>query len=243
MPTSFSYSDYSSLVQCYRKYKLIKIDKVQILQSGEMAFGSALHAGIHAALESEDPEAVFDLYWQSEKDKNLTYGRHKWDELQKMGERFVGRFGRLHAKKFVAQKMEERLYSTYAGVSVEGTPDFIGTFEGDATVFDWKTSAYAYPKEKKDIALQLYLYAFLAIQNIPGFMPKKLGYLVFNKGVESIQTLVWDFDINKMHDLLTGMTNYCKKIDGEKDFPKNPNACIMGSIKCSFYDRCWNAKK
>lgn len=239
---SFSYSDFSSLVQCYQKYKLIKIDGLKIPQTGDMAFGSALHAGIHAALENDNAESVFDLYWNSEKDKGLGFGRHNWEQLKDMGEKFMARFQRMHARKFVPQRMEERLYAEYKGIKFEGTPDFIGAYEGQLTVFDWKTSAYRYDKDKPEVALQLYLYAYLAMQNIKDFKPEVLGYLVFCKGTESIQTLTWPFDENRMHELLESMHTYCSKVDLKKDFPKNPNACIMGSMKCHFFKQCWGKK-
>ncbi len=207
-------------------------------ESGDMAFGSALHSAVNGALTGQNGEELFDLYWSTYDLKEVAYGRFKWAELKELGLNFISKFSRLHAKKYEVTHAEKRLYSEYKGIRLEGTPDFIGMYQGKRSLRDFKTSGYNYDKEKQDLALQLYLYAYLAIQ-CEGFTPETLGYDVFNKGTGSIQTMTWDFDEAKMYDMLDNMVAYCKQIDAVTEHPKNPNGCMFGKSKCGMYEVCW----
>lgn len=237
----WSYSIYSTFSQCMRKGRLLYVDKLVVpgLESGDMCFGSALHSAINSVLNGDDGEITFEIYWNSYEGKELTYGRFKWAELRDLGLNFISKFTRLHAKKYQLEQAEVRLYAEYRGVKLEGTADFIGLYNGRRSLRDFKTSGYNYPKEKADVALQLYLYSFLAISNSLK-APETLGYDVFVKGTGSIQTLSWEFDEKRMYEMLDGMVDHINLIqmDAMHDYPKNPNACLYPS-KCPFFSTCW----
>lgn len=241
----WSYSAYSTALICLRKYKYCFIDKLEPdYQDGDMAFGSALHSAINSILHGEDGYEIFKLYWDSYKDKPLVYSRFKWKELEEIGYTHLRKFIKLHASEYKVEIAEKRFYATYAGVSYEGTPDFYGMYKGKLSLRDFKTSGYNYDKEKKLLATQLYLYAYLAISN--GLKPPEtLGYTVFNKGTQSIQDLTWEFNEVDMHKTLTDFMDYVDVLE-KKDrviFPRNLNSCIFGTKKCSFWSRCHGTKE
>lgn len=243
---SWSYSAYSSALSCLRKYKYCYIDKVvpEGPDSGDLIFGSALHSAINASLTGQDGQATFELYWSSYKEKEVEYGRFKWADLSKIGAEFIRKFERFFVPSLKLQFAEKRLHSEFLGVRLDGQPDFIGEFNGVRTLADWKTSSSNYSPNKSDVALQLYLYAYLAIKN--GLGPiDQLAYFVFNKGTGSIQTpLVWKFEHDKMLQALNAMTSYARIFQGEvkylsdAGYPQNWNSCLDYNRKCSYYNFC-----
>lgn len=236
---SYSYSDYSSAVACMRKYKLLKIDQVaQTGLSGDLEFGTALHAAITACLRGDEYMDVFDMYWADASNKEVEYGRFNWVELGRIGREFMRKFSNRYASDFKPQLMEKRLYGEYKGVKLEGTPDFVGSYKGTLVVADWKTTGYAYDKDKAKVALQLLLYTYLAITNLD-FKPQQMLYLPFVKSSGSIQTpVVVEFNHQKMIDALDDMVHYLKVVDNETVFPKNLNSCIIGQYKCPMWEIC-----
>lgn len=237
---------YSSAVTCLRKYQLCYIDKIvpEAPESGDLAFGSALHSALNGILTGENGEELFSIYWDSYETKELTYGRFKWKELKDLGLNFCSKFARLQAPKYKVQQAEVRLYGEYKGIKLEGTFDFLGEYNGRTSLRDFKTAGYNYDKAKAHTALQLNLYAFLATStdNIRSSELNTLGYTVFNKGTGSIQDLTWDFDEKVMYSMLDDMVAYCASIDSRQSYPKNPNSCLMGSLKCQYFDNCWGKK-
>jgi len=242
--TSWSYSMYSTAIQCLQKYKLIYIDQVvpEAPLSGDLAFGSALHSSLNSIIKGEDGEQIFEIYWDSYQGKELEYGRFKWKELREIGLNFCSKFSRLHASKYKMEMAEKRLYSEYKGVKLEGTPDFLGSYNGRISLRDFKTSGYNYAKEKAHVALQLNLYAYLSLSTGETKSIDTLGYTVFNKGSGSIQDLTWDFDEAIMYSMLDDLVAYCATFDNRQSFPKNPNACVQGTMKCPFFEQCWSKK-
>lgn len=238
---SYSYSDYSAALSCFRRYKLLKVDSIvpNVADSGDLLFGTAMHAAINAALRSDDAQGVFDLHWNGAAEQdNVAYGRFNWPQLKELGSTFIRKFGERYAKDFRPQVMEQRLYSEYKGIKLEGTPDFLGKYKSDLVVVDWKTSSQNYDKQRAAVGLQLWLYAYLATTALD-FKPQKLVYLVFNKATGSVQTPVMvDFSASKMLDILDNMVHYLKLVDVETVFPKNLNACIVGAQRCPFWKEC-----
>lgn len=239
---SWSYSVHSSAVSCLRKYKLCYIDKLAPdYESGDLVFGSALHSAINGTLTGDNGNEIFELYWSTYAEKDLKYGRFKWEELNQLGRGFCTKFSKLHAPKYKLEFAEERLYGEYRGVKLEGTLDFLGDYAGERSLRDFKTSGYNYAEEKKDTALQLNLYTYLAITNGKA-APKTLGYTVFNKGTGSIQQMTWEFDEKIMYSMLDDLVDYCTLVGSSRTYPKNLNSCIMGSQRCSYYNQCHGGK-
>jgi hypothetical protein len=237
---SYSYSDYSTALSCLRKYKLVKVDQLvpDVPGSGDMAFGTAMHAAINACLKGDDYEEVLKLYLGDMSEQDLEYGRFGLVELANLGKEFMRKFAKTYARDFKPQVMEKRLYAEYKGVRLEGTPDLVGRYKDTLVVADWKTAGSNYSKDKAQVGLQLWLYAYLATVSLD-FKPEKLLYLVLNKGTGSIQTPVTvDFSQTKMFDALDDMVHYLKTVDAETVFPKNLNSCIIGTNKCQYWKVC-----
>lgn len=246
MSYSWSYSAYSTAASCLRKFKYAYLDKIvpEGPESGDLIFGSALHSAINAALIGEDGVATFDLYWNTYKDKGVEYGRYKWNDLYLLGQKFLKNFTGRHAHKFKFFFAEQRLYGEYRGVAMEGTPDYYGLYEGKKSLRDFKTSGQNYKPEKKDCALQLYMYAHLLLQNFPEYKIDTLGYTVFNKGTGTIQDLTWDFDPQAMEAALEEFHLYTQ-IWGvpTEAYPGNHGACLDYNRKCQYYDKCHTKKE
>lgn len=234
---SWSYSAHSSALRCLQLFHFVYVEKLAQTEpeSGDMKFGSALHCGLNSILQNEDGDAVFELHWGTEESKPHEYSRFKWPELRELGLNFLSKFRRLHAKKYVVTQTETRLYGEYKGIKLEGTPDFIGTYNGVNSLRDFKTSAYNYSSDRPVTALQLYLYAYLARGT--GFVPETLGYDVFNKGTGSIQTLTWDFKEEDMYKALDHFVGYLRAVDTTSK-ARNYGACIIGKSRCSQWARC-----
>ncbi len=229
---SWSYSMYSSAVSCLQCFKRSYIDGIRSGQdSADLAFGSAMHSAFNSIWSGEDGEQTFQIFWGSYEGKDLTYTRFKYPELAQLGMKFCKRFKEKYAERFVLHKAEERLYGKFNDVKLEGQFDYYGLVDGKLTLLDLKTSGYNYPEDKKAVALQLNLYAWLCVENgLP--KPEQLCYLVLNKGQGTIQTpMVWEFDHTRAKEMLTEMTTYCKLFEGQDTWPRNPN-CLRHNHDC-----------
>lgn len=243
--SSWSFSAYSTALQCLRKYKYIYVDKLmpEGPESGDLLFGSALHSAINASLLGDNGEALFEIYWMAYKDKEIEYGRFKWKELAELGANFIRKFVKYHSPKYKLEFAEKRLFSEYRGIRLEGTLDFYGLYNGLRSLRDFKTSGRNYEAEKSDCATQLYLYSYLYLANNPAAGIDTLGYTVFNKGTGSIQDLTWKFDENKMLEVLDELVSYTKHLTATEEYPKNFQSCLDYSRKCPYYDLCHKGEK
>jgi hypothetical protein len=240
-----SYSMMQTYLSCAAKYKQIFVDKIKsdLDTSADVSFGTAVHTGLNALLEGEDGEAAYDLYWQCEKNREMKYGAHDWERLHHSGFVFLERFKRLHLKKFQPHTMEQRLYATLpaSGIAVEGTPDFVGTYEGIPTVLDFKTSFAPYEKTRILHNPQLYLYAYLAKQAL-NYEALQVVYMVFVKHPEPrIQVLRTPLTTETLAHMMVSVENAMEYIDASHTsnvWPKNMMSC-GGKYPCQFLNKCW----
>lgn len=245
---SFSYSALTTAYKCNQLYKYLFIDKLDPKKpkSGDMAFGTAIHLGVEAILtQGVDSVGLFDLYWNIEKTRGNRYGRYTWENLREQGHVFLTRFERLHAKKFVVMEMEQRLYGSLSDIKIEGTPDFIGDYQGKKTIVDFKTSGTRYSKSKGRTSEQLFLYAELARQNY-GFLAEQILYVVFIKGtnpsIQFVSERVTETKINLVKaNVALQAQELTTKIDTSK-FTRNYANCIYGETKCDFFEVCHGAE-
>lgn len=240
---TFRFSAVDTAHKCQTKYKLQYLDKVSIpgLPSIDLEFGTALHAGLNSLLEGEDGAEVFKVYWETLKGKDFVKARKGWEELKETGEVFLSRFSRLHAKHFKPFKMEERISGRIGGHNFEGTPDFVGDYKGIPSIVDFKTSGYAYPKEKIIVNEQMPLYAELVKQAYK-YDVKQLVYFVFIKAEMRIQVVTVDLTKELLDGALKNVVLLCDELVGKKVFTKNPHSCMMGSFKCPYFDTCHGGK-
>lgn len=241
---SFNYSALTTALKCNHLYKTLYVDKITPPgpESADMKFGTGIHLGVEEILLGNDGIEVFDLFWNIEREKPNRYGRYDWGALKAQAHVFLSRFGRLHAKKFNVYQMEQRLYGTIGTVRVEGTPDFIGDFEGKPSVVDFKTSGSRYNKDKIKIAEQLLLYAHLAQQQLD-YEAEQVVYIVFIKGqTPSIQCLSAPIVRSVQSDILQNVQRIAEELMRKEQldiFTKNRSSCIIGEFTCSNYKSCY----
>jgi hypothetical protein len=232
----FRYSSVSCAHECLRKFKLIYVDGLETdSNSIDLEFGTALHLGLKAHFDGEDPLMTFNMYWQSVESKNLRTSRLNWQQLYVLGQDFITRFVRLHSKKFKALKTEESFEIELAGEVVTGTIDFVGHYDGVPSIFDWKTSASRYKHSKLQKNEQLWLYAHAA-KKAWGFNAEQVGYKVFVKGEESIQTILHPITEIKMENMINNFEVMIKDLAARKQFPRNPNCW------CPFPEKCYGER-
>lgn len=240
---SFNYSALTTFRRCKQLYKYLYVDKLtpDVPRSGDMAWGTGMHLGVEGYLEGEDGLRRFNTYWDIERKANNRYGRYSWEALRDQAQILLPRFERLYLKKFKVFQMEKRLYGTIGQVKVEGTPDFLGEYEGVPTLLDFKTSGYRYPKAKTQISEQLYLYAHLAAQS-ENYPVKQLVYFVFVKGsAPGIQVLTRKVTDREMGAVLKDLEETVEDVilaQEKQRFTMNRGSCIMGEIRCDFFERC-----
>lgn len=245
---SWSYSHYSLALQCLRKFKYVVVDRMvpEGPTSSDLLFGSALHSAINATLTGQDGLSTFEIYWASYRDKEVEYGRYNWGQLAGLGANFIRKFVKMHVDRYKLVFAEQRLSANYKGVTLQGTPDFFGIYDGRPSLRDFKTSGRNYEQTRSETAIQLLLYAYLYKSNFPNAVIDTLGYTVFNKGTGSIQDLTWGFSEAKMYEALDNMVDYATFVqpsDGGlvpryHNYPKNYNACHDYNRPCAFFDKC-----
>lgn len=263
MTVPLTYSNYSTLRSCGRRFKLQCIDLVPQPRAVALEFGSAMHAGLHDVLITKDVVSahdVFEAFWNSPAIIGLDWAgeRHSHGALEAMGLTFISNFHRRYGKDMTFLTGEQRLYAQYvwqegtpeedgiqfnfAGANIEGTPDAMVEWNGKNVLLDFKTAAYNYLGEKLDTSLQLNLYAWLIEQNHKhGLLVNELAYVVFVKGTGSIQTLrTIPYDEKKALALINDMVTYWHR--NNSNFEKNPNACLMGKYICPYFGKCWKEK-
>lgn len=239
---SFWFSKISDSQTCLRLYRYKHIDKVKLEEelSADLEFGTAMHAALHQILKGGDGEAAFTSHWEFARDLGLDYGRLQHDQLREIGLRLLTRFKRLHAKKFKPFKMEERAFATIEGLSLEGTPDFVGEFEGVPSIVDYKTSAYRYDKQKIVCDAQMPLYARLA-ELAWGYAVQQRVYVVFVKDAKdpSIQIIKSPLTPMIVNDSIVNVIETCQDLQNRKSFPMNTKACVVGARVCPFFSTCF----
>lgn len=254
LPNTFSFSHYTMLLQCMRKYQYTVLDKIPEPQNEYFAFGTALHAALNTALESEASEAeksavaVFNAYWLTEQEALPELTERRRDELSALGPLFIDKFMKRHYPKIKPVQLETRLKQTIFGTNWEGTPDAIVEYDGVLTLIDFKTSAYNYDKDSVRRSMQLHLYALLA--QGAGFDIKQLMYMPFIKSTGGMQNVIVEpyrestaLDFMRDADAyLAGLKhtaiNNSRMVDGKLCLPRNVGACIIGKSRCSHFERC-----
>lgn len=236
---TFHYSEINTAYTCLQKYKYIYVDKLRSdTASADLHFGSAMHLGLKAYLEGSDPIATFDMYWNSIKNEQMRYTSKDWAQLQEMGKLFLTRWIKRESKYYKSMYVEKMLQAPLGQYLLEGTPDFIGEFDGNLAIVDWKTSAREYDKKKLKTNEQMYMYAYMASKQL-NINVKKLVYCVFIKLPEPrIQTIEIDLTQEKLKDMIDNIALMCEDLSKRTSYPKNRNSCGY----CEFYSNCYGDK-
>lgn len=233
---TFHYSEINAAYTCLQKYKYIYVDRLKTdTASADMHFGSAIHLGLKAYFQNQDPIAMFDMYWNSVKTDKMKYTSKDWEQLRDMGHVFITRWAKREAKYYKPIYVEEMLQAKLGNFILEGTPDFIGNFDGELAIVDWKTSAREYDKKKIKVNEQMYIYAYMVKETLK-LDVKKLAYCVFIKLPEPrIQTIEVDLTDAKLKDMIDNVKLMCEDLSNRTAFPKNRNSCGY----CEFYSKCY----
>lgn len=244
------YSAIETSYECLEKHNLLYRQGLQLEQkSADLAFGTTLHSAISACLKDDDvlgkidPVALFTLQWESAGRQDLEYGRNKWETLRDMGLEFIRKFQKMHAKKYKALHVETNLDFMVGPHKFNGTPDCVAEVDGVPSIVDWKTSGYAYPKEKLEVSEQMWLYAH-AVRQVLGVEVTQVIYVVFCKTPDCrIQTISKSITPDKLNSMLTNVEKQCRLLESMSEFPKNRRACLKGDYKCPYYDMCYPKEK
>ena len=243
---SYWFSKISAFRDCPRRYLM------EYGQNGKQGggatdathYGSAVHEGIEEELRGGHGVKAFLAYWEALDQESIKWMRWNWEYLRDCGITHLEKFRKYHAKHIEPILIEERLYGEAGYNKYEGTPDVYGDYKGKRTIIDFKTSGYAYPKDKVDSAIQLYSYSSLLEQNdYP--LPEQLVYMVFVKGTRSVQVLKKDLTHLRVKSIMGNEADWIEQIqeaEAKDRYPKNPQACYKGQYRCWLYEHCWGKK-
>jgi len=232
----FRYSMIQTYLDCPNKFKQLYVDKVvEQQESIDLHFGTAMHSALQGHYEDNDPYEIFNMYWNSIKEKHLQSARFNWEQLREMAVgTFLPNFIRLHAKKFNIIKLEETLEMPFLGShTLQGTFDVVAKVDGQLTLIDYKTSAREYTMSKLYRSPQLYIYAML-YEHHYGTPIEQIMYKVFIKQEKRIQTIKLDLQRDRMDRMIKNVETICgdmvSRIESNKWF-SNPN-CYCISKEC-----------
>ncbi len=239
-PRSYNFSGIKTALRCHRLYKYLYIDKLTPEKgpTGDLLFGSAMHAAMEAAFTGDDALSAFNTYWEYVGTKTPDFGRLGYEALQDVGQTLVPRFVNDHVPKFTPKSVETRLYGVLSDVKVEGTPDFVGLYDGVPSIVDFKTSGQPYDKGKIRVDEQMYLYAHLARTELK-YDVQQLVYKVFIKSTKRIQTLVHPLDEAEYQDILASILEHCRDLEKRQSWPANRGGCLAYGGRCEFFNKCY----
>ncbi len=228
----FRYSGISTAYQCLKKFEIRYILGIpEEGTSSALSFGTAIHLAIQSMFEGNDYEQTFTMYWNSVKNDISEYPRYSWEQLLEMGKVFLGRFEKSHLKKFKPYKLEAVMEAPLGNNILTGTADFIGLYMDEPAVFDWKTSQSVYNNWKIKSNEQLWIYSYLAEKTF-GYKADVVGYKVFCKGEERIQTLTRRLTQDKLDDMLNNVKIMVEDLASRKVFPRNPGCFCTNTDIC-----------
>lgn len=228
----FHYSEIDSFLSCPAGYKRRYIDKIKDTEeSSALHGGTALHTAIKVHFEGGDAVETFLLYWDSLKDTPMIYYRHSWEDLRSLGIRWLGLFTKMHAKKFTDYKMEELIEAPLffddvydnGQISIEGTFDMCGLYDGVLTMTDWKTSGAPYKENKIIKNPQMYMYSEMYKHNF-GELPKMIQYKTFCKNTGGIQTLQKQLTPENLTGQMDNVRAIIKLMLGAKQYNLYPHS-------------------
>lgn len=227
----FRYSAINTAYQCLKRYELEYVMGLKGDQplSVELQFGTAMHLALGEYFQGLDITRVFVEQWT----KIGGDDRHK-----ELAEILLARWDRLHSKKYIPFKVEERTGITLGEYRIEGTPDFVGDYEGVPSIVDFKTSRSPYDKKKIVVNEQMPLYAEMAKQSW-GYEAKQLVYVVFCKTEARIQVLKRDITEVGQKDALDNLKLMMQDLSNRTNYPKNRNSCGY----CPYFNVCYKEEE
>lgn len=231
----FRYSSITTAHKCLKRYDLEYNKGIRAEGRNEnLEFGTAMHLALSTYMENRDTNEAkdaFEMYWKTTSDLTFTRFTHEQlsDKFQTMFEKWV----RLHSKKYEPKYVEKHLEFSVTGYKFQGTPDFVGEYEGVPSIVDFKTSASVYDKRKIIVNEQMPLYAH-AVKQVLDYDVKQLVYVVFVKYDDRIQVVKKDITQKEIDSVVDNMAAMCRDLSSRIEYPKNPDSCLF----CPHFSRC-----
>ena len=230
---------YSAINQAYRCLKAY--EKSYLLghkpdeDSIDMAFGTAVHAGIAGHFEGASAIDTFAMTWGLSANQDFAKARYSFGELMEIGQNLLSKWERLHAHHYEPIHVEERLKFNIGQFKIEGTPDFVGNYKGVLSVVDWKTSGSDYDKRMPNVDEQLWIYVE-ACRQVYGLDIKQIVYAPFVKYGPKVQTpIVMQVTNEKLKKQIDNVKLMLEDLSTRAVFPMNKGQCL----RCSFYSQCY----
>lgn len=244
----FRNSTLQGYYRCPKYFELKEILKVptEEVENASLAFGSGMHMALESFFDGEghDPLEMFNMYWDTYKDKDIEYpARTTWETYSSDAEIFIDRFKRFQYKHLVPEIMEERFeIDLPSGNKLAGTPDFIGKYKDVVSVVDYKTSGRPYRDDELYSKEQMLIYAHFA--TLRDITPEQIVYIVFIRTPQGprIQVKIRPIEQKDIDKTLHNIDTVCKAISETKEFHKNPGGCHMYGKVCPFFETCYGVK-
>lgn len=228
--STLSYSSLSTADRCKRLYKYLYVDKLtpEEPKSINLTFGSAIHSGIEEIFSTGTYES-FEIVMRTAPNP---------DALIVTGKRLLSNFQKNHKSDFEMFQMEQRLGLDLPDLRIEGTPDFLGLYQGVPSVVDFKTASQRYNDDQITCGDQLLLYAYLA-QKCGVYTPKQIVYVVLIKTKDPyIQVLTKPIDSLKFEERIANILEKSQQLVKTDKFSQNFNSCLAFGQRCPFWSRC-----
>jgi CRISPR/Cas system-associated exonuclease Cas4 (RecB family) len=229
---------YSAINTYYRCPKRFEYEYIQgIREEGRnenLEFGTAMHLALSTYLETSDESAAkqaFGMYWDT--CSELKFTRYSHADLREKFDTMFERWVKLHAKKYTPKFIEKSIEFTVDNHKFQGTPDFVGLYEGVPSVVDFKTSASIYDKRKIIANDQMLLYAH-GVSQVTDYAIQQLVYVVFVKYDNRIQVIKRPLLTQDLSNVSFTCAEIDDKIRTSKPFIQNKESCGY----CPHFTRC-----
>lgn len=181
--------DFQKCPNCFHAKHVLGYEDPQ--KSIDMEWGTVMHKVIEDyLLEDVDPVPAFTLQWSLLVNSTpLSRGRYSPEELSIIANTILKKF-KAKRKNFGTDMMlETELKFTVSGVDFKGKVDYMGMYNDEPTLLDFKTTATRYDITSAQLSNQLALYAYGA-KDVLDYHPKLVAFFPMVKSTESIQNLV-----------------------------------------------------
>jgi RecB family exonuclease len=239
MKVILSYSKIQTFLECPLKYKYQYIDKIPIIPSVHMVFGSALHEGIAefaTRRKSNHPVTHQDLMntfletWNKQYTTGLLNSIEEQEQWIQKGKQFLQSFFRREGFVDIhPQLIEKKFYLPIDELTVlNGIFDRVDReTKNHVVIMEFKTNL---KYERSDLQLKLYAYAYRQLYH---WTPSKSFFVSIETG-EKLEYDVNNKDLDQVKPFLISIGNKIRAAE----FPANPSTsncrfCLARTF-CSF---------
>jgi CRISPR/Cas system-associated exonuclease Cas4 (RecB family) len=245
-----SYSSLSAYNACARAWKYHYIDKVPVLTSANLVFGSTFHRVVEAYLSTRATGGELDLLgywrhsWEEAQKEKIIWGKDTPDSMNETGLRMLETFEIINALDGIKLAMnrdnnyrvEERISLTAPGVPVPIT-GYIDFVAADGVPCDIKTAARSWEEGKADQELQPTFY--LAAMNQAGENVDRFRYYIFTKAkAPKVQVIETRRTVNDMFWLIQALSETCAAIEAGAFPPTGVGSWKCTPEYCEYWEFC-----